>query len=244
MIRIFIGYDYAEAAAYHTLCHSIIERSSVPVSITPIAKRHFKHIHDRPTDPNQSNEFAFTRWLVPYLCGYKGWAIFMDCDMLVLDDINNLWKIRDENYAVQVVKHDHQPKNKIKYLGTKQTLYRYKNWSSVMLMNTAKCKQLTPEVINEMHGLDLHQFKWLDGLHQIGDLPLEWNYLVDYYHNRSADTLSLLHYTEGGPYFRDYTDCDFADLWWREWHAMNHCNNASFDTHRDIRIRSDRDGDD
>lgn len=222
-VRVFIGYDFAEAVAYHTLCHSIITRSSLPVSITPIMLSQLKGVLTRERDPLQSNDFAFSRWLVPYLCGYEGWAIFMDCDMLVQDDIAKLWALRNPNYAVQVVKHTHTPATDKKYLGTIQTSYEKKNWSSVMLMNCSECTALTPEYVNTAHGLDLHQFKWLEGANRIGGLPVRWNYLVDYCAPRGDNLISNLHYTEGGPYFDAYRDCSYADNWWREYKEMRHC---------------------
>lgn len=229
MIRVFIGYDHAESVAYHTLCHSINTRSSKPVSITPIMLSQLRHVHTRGREKLQSNEFSFSRFLVPYLCGYDGWAIFMDCDMLVLDDINKLWKMRDDRYAVQVVKHNHQPSEAVKYLGTIQTRYSMKNWTSVMLMNCAKCRNLTPGYVNRANGLALHQFEWLKDKEEIGDIPVSWNYLVDYYHHLGIEKISNLHYTKGGPYFNDFTDCEFAREWILEREDMLHCENSSFD---------------
>jgi hypothetical protein len=121
--------------------------------------------------------------------------------MLMLDDIAKLWELRDERYAVQVVKHEHAPTETTKFLGAVQTKYEKKNWSSLMLMNCGKCKALTPEYVNTASGLELHQFKWLgdDGL--IGELPAVWNHLVGY---DDWGRPSLLHYTTGGPWFKEY----------------------------------------
>ena len=80
------------------------------------------HLYPRAA-PLQSTDFSFTRFLVPYLSGYTDWSLFMDCDMLVLDDIARLWALRDDRYAVQVVKHNHVPKEDIKFLGATQTKY-------------------------------------------------------------------------------------------------------------------------
>ena len=122
-IKVFIGYDHAEAVAYHTLCHSIMTKSSVPVSITPICLDNLKDIFTRKRDKKQSNAFSFSRFLVPYLCNYKGKAIFMDCDMLLRTDIAELFEYFDFYYAVQVVKHDYIPKDEKKYLGNEQHVY-------------------------------------------------------------------------------------------------------------------------
>ncbi len=216
MIRVFIGYDGKETIAYHVLAHSILARASKPVSIAPLMLTQLKDSFHRERNALQSTDFAFSRFLVPYLCEYQGWSIFMDCDMLVLDDMENLWKLRDERYAVMCVKHDYTPKTGEKFLGQVQTTYEKKNWSSVMLFNNAKCKALTPEFVNTASGLELHRFKWLDGDHLIGEIPVRWNFLVGEYEKIPAEDISNLHYTLGGPYFNAYKDTDYADLWFSE----------------------------
>lgn len=140
----------------------------------------------------------------------------MDCDMLMLDDIARLWSLRDDRYAVLVVKHDHQPRESIKFLGAPQTAYGKKNWSSVMMFNCAKCKTLTPEYVSKASGLELHQFKWLAGDHEIGELPHRWNHLVDYDPTVPVTEVSNLHYTLGGPYYSAYQQCSYADVWLNE----------------------------
>ena len=138
--------------------------------------------------------------------------------MLVQDDIARLWDERDESYALQVVKHHHVPNEKTKFLGATQTRYEKKNWSSVMLFNNAHCGALTPDYVNEASGLELHQFKWLENDDLIGEIPHRWNHLVGY--DAPTDEVSLLHFTEGGPYFHEYTGCEYGDLWRREMQAM------------------------
>jgi len=227
--RIFIGYDHVEAVAFHTLCHSIWRHSSGPVSIVPIMLSSLPEM-TRDRDPMQSNEFAFSRWLVPYLCGYEGHAVFMDCDMLVTDDIYKLWAHKDNMPgAVSVVKHNHVPKEKVKFLGQAQLIYDKKNWSSVMLFDNSKCEALSVNYVNTAHGLDLHQFKWTDD--PIGELPLRWNFLVDYYYDLPINEISNLHFTIGGPYFRQYAKCSYADVWWEEYKSMTHCEQPTLMQH-------------
>jgi hypothetical protein len=214
VIRIFIGFDARETVAYHVLCQSILARATTPVSFTPIVLDHLKDIFTRPRDPLQSTDFSFSRFLVPYLSGYEGWSIFMDCDMLALDDIAKLWALRDDRYTVMCVQHDYTPKETTKFLGEKQTAYNKKNWSSVMLFNNAKCRTLSPDYVSSATGLQLHQFKWLDDDSQIGSLPNEWNALVGY--DFMPEAPSLVHYTLGGPYFEGYADCAMSGEWHRE----------------------------
>jgi hypothetical protein len=218
VIRVFIGYDDREAAAFGVLAHSIHARSSEPVAIAPVRLSELQSVYRRERSPLQSTDFSFSRFLAPWLCDYQGWAIFMDCDMLVLDDIAGLWRLRDERYAVQVVKHVHVPREEVKFLGAVQTKYEKKNWSSVMLMNCAKCRALTPEYVNTASGLELHQFKWLEGDHLIGEIPHEWNHLVGY--DAPRPDAKLVHYTIGGPYFEAWRDCEYAREWFAEREAM------------------------
>lgn len=212
LIRVFIGYDSRLPVLFNVAQHSIIRHCSKPLAITPIALSHLGHVFNRERLAIQSTEFSFSRFLTPYLCGYEGWAIFMDNDVVARADLAELWALRDDRYAVQCVKHDHQPKSKVKFLGEAQTSYNKKNWSSVMLMNCGKCKALTPDYVNSASGLELHQFKWLESDALIGEIPMQWNFLVDYYaHDESA---KLVHYTEGGPYFAKTRDVDFAGDWY------------------------------
>ena len=211
MIKVFIGYDPREAAACSVLAHSIHKRASAPVAIVPLMLSELKSVLTRERHPLQSTDFSFSRFLTPHLSGYAGWSIFMDCDMLVLDDITRLYALCDERYAVMVVKHDHVPKETRKFLDQPQSAYQKKNWSSVMLFNNAKCRALTPVYVNTATGLELHQFKWLANDDLIGEIPARWNHLVGY--NPPNRDVSLVHYTLGGPYFEEYRDCEYADEW-------------------------------
>lgn len=221
VIRVFIGYDPREAVAFSVLAHSIQARASQPVTITPLMLSQLGAVLTRERHPLQSTDFSFSRFLTPYFSGYTGWSVFMDCDMLVLKDIAELWGLRDDRYAVMVVKHSHVPKEAVKFLGEPQTKYDKKNWSSVMLFNNAKCRALTPEYVNAASGLELHQFKWLPDESLIGELPRAWNHLVGYYNPTPG--VSLVHYTLGGPYFDEYRDCEYAEDWRAELASMLAC---------------------
>lgn len=216
MIHVFIGYDRRAGMIYDVFAHSIMRRSSMPVSFTPLYHDYLTQYLQREINQLQSTEFSFSRFLTPFLCNFEGWAIFFDNDMIMLDDIAKLWALRDERYAVQVVKHQHQPKEGTKFLGEVQTKYEKKNWSSAMLFNCAKCRTLTPEYVSQASGLELHQFKWLAGDHEIGEIPHRWNHLVDYDPNVPVAQVSNLHYTLGGPYYEAYQQCSYADVWLAE----------------------------
>jgi len=218
MINITIGFDGREAAAFNVLAYSIHARASQPVSIAPIMLSQLKGVFQRERHPLQSTDFSFSRFLTPWMAGYQSWSIFMDCDMLVLDDIAKLWAMRDERYAVMVVKHHHVPKEEKKFLDEPQSKYEKKNWSSVMLFNNPRCRALTPEYVNTASGLELHQFKWLGNDNLIGEIPAKWNHLVGY--DAPRKDASLVHYTLGGPYFDTYRDCEYASEWFAERDAM------------------------
>ena len=214
MIRVFIGFDSRETVAFTVLAHSIHARASRPVSIAPLALPQLKGVFTRERHALQSTDFSFSRFLTPYLSDYAGWSVFMDCDMLMLDDVARLYDLRDDRFAVMVVKHTHEPSERTKFLNQPQSRYEKKNWSSVILFNNAKCRALSAEYVNTASGLDLHQFKWLESEGSIGSLPSRWNHLVGYDQPR-ADA-ALVHYTIGGPYFGEFRDCEYAADWFRE----------------------------
>ena len=213
MINVFIGYDSKEKVAFSVLAYSILRNSTKPVTITPVYLPNIKDDFVRERNSLSSTEFSFSRFIVPHLMNYKGWAVFMDCDQLMLGDIAELWRLRDDKYAVQLCKHDYEPEEDKKFLGQVQTKYEKKNWSSFMLMNCKKCNELTPDYVNSATGLQLHQFKWLESDDLIGDLPLEWNWLVDEPGYNTKSKVNNIHFTKGGPWFKEYANCSYSETW-------------------------------
>ena len=219
MLHVYIGFDPREAVAFYTLAHSILERSSIPVSIAPLMRDQLRSLYWRERGPTESTEFSMTRFLVPALSEYRGWSLYMDCDMLCRTDIAQLASFveSEKGKAVLVCKHDYVPKTERKFLDQVQTRYARKNWSSLMLFNNERCRALTPDYVNSASGLDLHRFAWVED-RLIGELPLEWNWLVgEYAFNPAA---KIAHYTLGGPYFEEYRSCDYADEWFAERRQM------------------------
>jgi lipopolysaccharide biosynthesis glycosyltransferase len=215
--RIFIGWDSRETIAYHVLAHSIIDRASIPVAISPVGNAVLPHaLWWREKGPYDSTEFSNARFLVPALCDFKGWAIFMDCDMLCLDDIEELWNQRDERFAVMVRKHEHVPTNSTKFLGAIQTRYPRKNWSSLMLLNCSHpdTRTLTVKHVNHAAGLDLHGFSWTTEAN-IGTIVGSWNELVTHDRRAVSPSPSLVHYTDGGPW-HGYLAQAAVDEWVQE----------------------------
>lgn len=216
MIPITIGFDPREAVAYHVCAQSIITRSSEPVAITPLALNNLKGYHESHKDG--SNAFIYSRFLTPHLMNYQGWAIFMDGDMVVLDDVAKLWALRDDRYAVMVVKHDYNTKHHGKYLGNVNEDYPRKNWSSVILWNCGhpSNRVLTPAFVETATGSQLHRFQHLQD-HEIGELPIFWNWLAGEYPDNNL--AALVHYTIGTPCFPEYGHKWMADRWWKEYRA-------------------------
>jgi len=219
VFNIYIGYDPRESAAFYTLAHSILRRSSIPISIAPLVQGQLKGHYRRARGPTESTEFSMTRFLVPALSEYRGWSLFMDCDMLCRVDIAALLTEleKQSDRAVLVCKHDYIPKTERKFLDQVQTKYARKNWSSLMLFNNERCRSLTLDYVNTASGLELHRFSWMNDA-AIGELPLEWNWLVgEYDYNPRA---KIVHFTIGGPYFEAYRNCDYAGEWFAEFESM------------------------
>lgn len=213
MIRMFIGYDPVEAVAFHVCVNSIIRHSRSPVSVTPLALNNLANYHEQHKDG--SNQFIYSRFLVPYLSDYQGWSIFIDGDMLLREDISKLWEMRDPSKAVMCVQHDYKTRAAKKYLGAKNEDYPRKNWSSVILWNCEHPSNriVTPEFVENATGAQLHRFTWLKDS-EIGALPIEWNWLPDEFGANPAS--KLIHFTLGTPSFYEYADAPMADEWHRE----------------------------
>lgn len=212
--NVWIGFDQREAAAFHVCTQSIIETSSVPVAIKPLTLSALKWF---PNHPNGTNAFITSRYLIPCLEDFLGWALFIDSDILLRRDIAELWALRDHRYAVQCVRHDYRTKARRKYIGSPLEAdnldYERKNWSSVMLLNCGHpaMRQMVPSRVVQMSAQDLHRFRWLDD-DLIGGLPATWNHLVGEAPRR--DDARIAHFTLGVPGFGNYVDCEHS----REWH--------------------------
>ena len=216
-INVFVGFDQLEAIAYHVFCQSVLEKSTSLINFTPLA---YQNLNFFKNHDDGSNKFIYSRFLTPFLNEYSGWAIFADGDMVCNHDITELWNLKDPSKAVQVVKHEYKTKKTVKYLGNKNEDYPRKNWSSLVLWNCEHPanKILTPEFIQDKPGSFLHRFSWLDDS-QIGELPIEWNWLAIEYPNNPA--AKIIHYTLGTPCFKEYSTTSQADLWQQAYKNTN-----------------------
>jgi lipopolysaccharide biosynthesis glycosyltransferase len=223
-MKVFVGYDTREDIAYQVCKHSIESKQS-DASVRPLKQQELRDAgwYTRGIDKLASTEFTFTRFLIPELCNFKGWALFMDCDMILKTDIKQLFDQADDQYAVMCVQHDYSPSATTKMDGQQQTVYPRKNWSSVMLFNCGhKSNQtLTQDLVNnpEITGAYLHRFSWLKDK-EVGELSPEWNWLVGHYKEPEDGTPKLIHYTEGGPWFENYRNCEYHQDWKDELYDM------------------------
>lgn len=224
-IPLYAGFDQREAAGYHAFTQSVIERASMPVSFIPL---HGPMLKGFDGQKDGTNAFIYSRFLVPYLQNYQGWAIFADAsDMVACADISKLWDERLNNQfdkAVAVVKHDYKTKHSRKYIGTPMEAdnvdYPQKNNSSIILWNCGHYanRRLTPELVMESPGSFLHRFQWLNES-QIGSLPSRWNALAT---EEDISDAALIHFTCGMPGFEHYARCDGSDHWHRSFKKMMH----------------------
>lgn len=220
MITVAIGYDPREAVAYHVCANSIIRHASEPVAFLPLALNMLKGYEE--THKDGSNQFIYSRFLLPHLMKHQGWALFVDGDMLIRDDIAKLWALRDNSKAVICVQHDYKTKAQEKYLGAPNRDYPRKNWSSVVLWNCAHeaNRALTPELVMKSTGAYLHRFSWLKD-DEIGTLPIAWNWLPDEF--GANPEAKLLHWTLGTPCFHEYANAPQASEWHNERKLADYC---------------------
>lgn len=214
--RVFIGWDKREPIAYDVAKSSLLRHASIPVEVTPIKLDELRaqKLYWRPEDPLATTDFTYSGFLTPALAGFKGWALFCDCDFLFLGDIKGLVEYTKTPKAVYCVQHDYVPKDSVKMDGKPQTVYPRKNWSSLMLFNCdhPSVKTLTPEVVNTQTGAYLHRMQWAKD-EDIGSLPVTWNWLEGWNEKPAQGTPNVVHYTRGGPWFPEWQNVDYADLW-------------------------------
>lgn len=220
---VYIGYDPREIDAYSVAENSLKITSGI--DCTPLCEESLRAcgLYTRPVDKriqpydiisnaSCATDFSSSRFLVPLLCQY-GWALFVDCDMVFVGDVNDILRGVDKSKAIYVVKHPNGiHKDDKKMCGLEQTSYLRKNWSSVMLFNCdhTSNRRLSLRDVNERPGRDLHRFYWLDDS-EIGELDPKWNWLVNV-RDKPKD-VKIAHFTLGGPWFESWVPSDNDDIW-------------------------------
>lgn len=222
-LKAFIGWDPHEIIAYDVARYSIERRSSIQLSVTPLIQSELvaAGVYCRDHDPLASTEFTYTRFLTPYLAGSDGWALYCDCDFLWLADVAELVTDLNPAKAIYCVQHNYWPPEKTKMSGARQTVFPRKNWSSLMVFNTAHraCRALTPDIINRATSAFLHRMQWVPDT-EIGALPVEWNWLEGWNNVHRDGPPKAIHFTRGGPWHANWRDVQFADLWQKEREAF------------------------
>lgn len=227
-LSVFIGNDRRFPLAYRVCSSSLVNHSSIPLNIESLDEEDLRHRglytrnwyrkslkgsrYDKIDNKPFSTDFAFTRWLVPYLNNYIGWAIFCDSDFLWRADIAKLVDYKSKDYAALVVKHNHRPVERTKMDNQIQEIYPRKNWSSLVLWNCGHPanKALTIEAVNKWSGRQLHSFSWLtDKL--IGEIPEEWNWLEGW--SPQKINPKAVHFTRGTPDIPGHSQSLYAEEW-------------------------------
>jgi hypothetical protein len=214
-LKVYIGFDPREEVAWHVCRHAIL-RHGPGIPVHPLRQEALRELglYTRAADLPASTAFSLTRFLTPYLAAHDGWSLFADCDVLFTTDVRRMIQGADPARAVHVVQHDYVPRQAVKMDGQVQAAYPRKNWSSVMLFNGAHpaVRALTPEVVNSATPAQLHRFHWLADDDAIGALDPAWNFLVGEYEPPARVPFGI-HYTNGGPWFTETQEVDYAGLW-------------------------------
>jgi lipopolysaccharide biosynthesis glycosyltransferase len=217
--KVFVGYDSREDIAWQVCRHSLVRHSDDNLSVIPLRQPVLRELglYTRAPDVSASTEFSLTRFLTPHLAAQSGWVVFCDCDFLFTTDVQTVFEGLDPSKALYCVQHDYTPHFQVKMDGKKQAMYPRKNWSSFMVINCdhPDVKALTPEVVNSASPAYLHRFEWIRDESAIGALDLDWNFLEGEY-PKPDKTPRVIHYTNGGPWFEEWQNCDYADLWTQE----------------------------
>lgn len=219
MLNVFIGYDPREHDAFVACRNSIYWHTGRQnVSIRALRKNELVDAGMYRRDslyPNEkvSTEFAFTRFLVPYMMDYCGWGLFVDCDFVFTRSLQELFNFKIDKYAVMCVQHDYIPKDAFKMDGQVQKPFPRKNWSSLMLFNCAHldCLNLSPTSVAWESAAWLHQMQWTKD-ENIGSLAPEWNWLEGEY-EKPARTPAGIHWTLGGKWFPHKQNVEYGALY-------------------------------
>ena len=224
-LRVYIGWDPRDSAAFEVCCSSLRAHASIPVETVALKDWELRaagvywrayHVDERGQmwDGRDgkpfSTQFSYTRFCVPLLEAYAARpVVYCDADMLWRGDVAELIGLAGDA-ALACVKHEHRPAEREKMTGTIQTVYRRKNWSSLMVLRPGRCVGLTPYAVNNMPRDWLHGLCWIDDA-DIKGLPEAWNWL-DGWSDPAIDP-KLVHFTRGTPDMTGYEATAYAAEW-------------------------------
>lgn len=221
-MKIFIGWDSKQQTASTVCEYSLRKHCPADLDIVHLKKQDLidSNVYFRPDGDPSSTEFTYSRFLVPHLCDYKGFAMFVDSDFLFTNNVQRLWNLVYNDFghrsrAAYCVKHlEYTPKKDTKFYGEPQLTFPKKNWSSLIIFNNSHqdCRKLTPMTVANQTPQWLHRFNWIDNEKDaLGNLPMMWNWLVGEYAELNPPPFAL-HYTNGGPFNEVYGQ-DYEGLW-------------------------------
>ncbi|MBX4994136.1 hypothetical protein ABID08_006144 [Rhizobium binae] len=215
-IRVFVGTDRSQMLAVNVLEYSIKRHTDAKVEVFGMLDLPVP----APLDPRngQRTGFSFSRFTIPALNGYKGKAIYMDADMIVMKDIQGLWNIPFDGAKIivqQEVKHTEVTTAKEGAPAAR------KKQCAVMLIDCAACDWKVEEIVLGMderkYDYDqlMSEFCILEESEVKYGVPFEWNSLEHW----DANTC-LLHYTDVYTQPWTYSGHPLGYIWFNEVNRM------------------------
>ncbi|MBY0549074.1 MAG: hypothetical protein K2W95_17505 [Candidatus Obscuribacterales bacterium] len=180
-MKVFIGASSTEWLPAKVLEYSIRKNASFAVQTVNLANcvRPFKMPLDASNKPR--TPFSFQRFLIPELMQYSGRAIYLDSDMLVLQDIAKLWRMPFSGANLICTSALNQAQRAVQY--------------SVMLLD---CNSLNWNIDTLVNDLDSGALSYEALVHGMAAarkpaarIPPTWNFLDKYV----PGTTALIHYT-------------------------------------------------
>jgi len=218
-MKIYIGHDSRFPQATRACRRSIEDHSKEGEHIIKyLDKKSLTKVgaYGRKDVSGESTEFSFTRFYVPMLSHYQGISLFVDNDFIFKCNPTELEQYL-RNKPVACVKHKLENIHGNKMDGIENKSYPRKCWSSLMLFDNTKLKQLSKEYLDNASPADLHQFAWVKD-NEIGRIPLKYNHLVGYY--KKHKYIKAIHYTQGGPWFDEYKNSELSEEWWKVYNSL------------------------
>jgi hypothetical protein len=200
-IRVFVGAAEAQQLPVRVLEHSIRRRTPMDVQVTPLYRVNIAIPEPREARNRGRTPFSFQRFLIPEAAGFSGRAIYLDSDMLVFDDLRDVWtRSMEDADLLGIETQDRNPTARF----------------SVLLLN---CERLRWKIGDVIAGLDAGAFTYEQLLYDMtwgprvaGGIDPRWNRLDTY---REGET-ALLHYTDVHRQPWVSTEHPLGYLWMRE----------------------------
>lgn len=198
-IKVYIATQEEQMLAVKVLEYSIKKYATQPVEIFALHQSNITY--REPKDPinRQRTPFSFQRFLIPQLNHHKGRAIYLDSDMQVFSDINQLWTLPMGSYDLLTVIPSRFERRRLQF--------------SVMLMDCEKLNWSMDKIIDNLDEGSLSYESLMYEMavaNNIGiSIPKEWNCLEWHQSGQSC----LVHYTDMHTQPWISTDNALGHLW-------------------------------